>query len=721
MKVKYGSVCSGVEAATLAWAPLGWECQFVAEVEPFPCAVLQQRLGASRPLHPLDPKEASTEKDRKEREKWIKQLESLNKEGTLVNEGDFTKIGDKYRGQIDLLCGGTPCFVAGTQVLTPNGYVPIETLEVGDEVISGLGETRSVIATGSKIADVGDLFVHGHKPIRCTPDHKFYCAADTSDILSDDSFIPVPASASTGCFAGAMPRHLYREYGDDILSTQAHDIDKNVRLHKNRNAYLVEGFEPIGRDIVYNITVEVDHNYIVEGLWVKNCQDLSMAGKRAGLEGERSALAIDFVQLAYQSESPVVLWENVPGALSSNKGRDFATLLSLFTGKDVEVPDKGWGNAGFIPNDDPGRYGVSWRILDMQFTRTPGFPLGIPQRRRRLFVVGCLGDWAGSARILLEPDRNNWDTPTRIKARKSFTGFTCNDFRKTGGTLRPADGLGEVSVGEKSVRSVGNGQTDSLVNEPEIAQTLNCMHDQQAVMITESSEILCRAGDSMNAEYGYDLSPTLKANADRNTPILCVNDQGGSFVNVDEELLCTLRANPHGNDPIVTGEVDLLAYENHPADSRVTDMGDTCQTLSSRMGTGGGNVPYVQHLYGFEEPTEDTPATAIAENIIGRQAHTGGNGPGYSEEVSYTLNCAGVMGVVFSYVRRLLPVEAEVLMGFPKLWTRISWLGKPESECPKAPRYKCCGNSMGVNVMEWLGIKINEYLEEKYNEVPKVQ
>ena len=75
MKVRYGSVCSGVEAATLAWEPLGWECQFVAEVEPFPCAVLQQRLGATRPLHPLDPNaEGVSAKDKAERIKWIKQL-----------------------------------------------------------------------------------------------------------------------------------------------------------------------------------------------------------------------------------------------------------------------------------------------------------------------------------------------------------------------------------------------------------------------------------------------------------------------------------------------------------------------------------------------------------------------------------------------------------------------------------------------------------------------
>ena len=673
MKVRYGSVCSGVEAATLAWEPLGWECQFVSEVEPFPCAVLQQRLGASRPLHPLDPNvEGLSEKDKAERAKWLRQLESLKEEGTLVNEGDFTKIGDKYRGQIECLVGGTPCFVAGTQVLTPSGYVPIETLEVGDEVISGVGETRLVVAVGRKTAYVGDLFISGHKPIRCTPDHKFYCTQPNIKLAKDEAFTPIPANLATGLYAGGLPNSLHRKYADSGLSEQL--SDNEVNHHDNRDSYLVKGFTPIGRDIVYNITVEVDHNYIVEGLWVKNCQDLSMAGKRAGFSGKRSALAIDFIQLAYLSESPVVLWENVPGALSSNKGEDFATLLSLFTGKEVDVPDKGWGNSGFIPNDDPRRYGVAYRILDAQFTRTPGFPLAIPQRRRRLFVVGCLGDWAGAARILLEPDRDNWDMPTRIKGKKVFANFACRDFRKTGETLRQADDLGEGSLGETSVRSIGNGQTDSLVNEPEIAQTLNCMHDQQAVMITSSSEILCRAGDSCNAEYGDNLSPTIKANADRNTPILCVNDQGGSFVNVDEELLCTLRANAHGNNPIVTGDVDLLVYENHPTDSRVKDMGDTCQTLASRMGTGGGNLPYVQHCND---------------------------------------KSLGLFSGLMSYVRRLLPVEAEVLMGFPKLWTKISWLGKPESECPKAPRYKCCGNSMDVNVMEWLGIKINEYFEEK--------
>ena len=107
--MRYGSVCSGVEAATLAWRSLGWECVFVSEVEPFPCAVLQERLGASRPIHPLDPDEATTGEDRKTRLAWMKQNEKLDEFGIIPNEGDFTKIGDKYRGKIDLLVGGPPC------------------------------------------------------------------------------------------------------------------------------------------------------------------------------------------------------------------------------------------------------------------------------------------------------------------------------------------------------------------------------------------------------------------------------------------------------------------------------------------------------------------------------------------------------------------------------------------------------------------------------------
>ncbi len=275
--MRYGSVCSGVEAASLAWMPLGWECAFMAEVEPFPCAVLMQKFGATKPLRPLDPAEATDEKDRRTRESWRKQIDKMPGGGTIPNLGDFTKIRkDDYAGHIDLLVGGTPC------------------------------------------------------------------------------------------------------------------------------------------------------------------QDVSVAGKRAGFGDEgkretRSSLALDFVRLAYESGCKWVVWENVPGVFSSNGGRDFATLLSWFVGYKIEPPKDGWKSSGIVRNTRPDRFGLAWRVLDAQFTRVPGFPNAIPQRRRRVFLVGHFGDWTRAASILLEPGRMCWNPPTRIRTRKEAPGSAGTGARNTGG------------------------------------------------------------------------------------------------------------------------------------------------------------------------------------------------------------------------------------------------------------------------------------------------
>lgn len=204
--------------------------------------------------------------------------------------------------------------------------------------------------------------------------------------------------------------------------------------------------------------------------------------------------------------------------------------------------------------------------------------------------------------------------------------------------------------------------------------------------------------------------------------------------------------------------------------------------LSSRAGTGGGNLPLVQECYAIDsvhsnsmksanphsgfhkeeiaktlDTTDPNPtknqggnvivnAVAIAENIIGRADQNGGNGVGAQEELAYTQNATGVMGVctkgngdafesdvhtslsasgggqagqgypcarIASTVRRLLPVECERLMGFPDNHTKIAWKDKSADECPDSPRYKACGNSMCVNVMQWIGERI-EKVERKY-------
>lgn len=273
------------------------------------------------------------------------------------------------------------------------------------------------------------------------------------------------------------------------------------------------------------------------------CQDLSVAGHRAGFKGERSSLAYDFVRIAYESGAKWFVWENVQGTLSSNQGRDFASLLSLFTGVDLEVPKQGWKSSGFVVPKRGDRFGVAWRVLDSQFTRTPKFPFAIPQRRKRLFVVGCFGDWGSAAEVLLEPHRMSWVTPTRRRTREenssSFKG-----------------GIG-TAVGSKVL------------------------------------QVKC-------PWYGGEVHPTL--------------------------TLCGFFSN---------------------------------QEISSE---GIGRV-------------------VAREDLSGRQD---------------------------MLVRKMTPVECERLMGFPDNYTKIPWAGKSEEECPESHRYKVCGNSMCVNVMEWIGRRINE-------------
>jgi DNA (cytosine-5)-methyltransferase 1 len=164
-------------------------------------------------------------------------------------------------------------------------------------------------------------------------------------------------------------------------------------------------------------------------------------------------------------------------------------------------------------------------------------------------------------------------------------------------------------------------------------------------------------------------------------------------------------------------------FENHPQDSRVKEMGDTCQTVTSTWGGGGGNIPFVlggQH-----------PNAAIAENesptLTNAMGSGGGHVPILNEPVAFdTYNTTvsdtnqtikspngGVqesVGTIFNNmaVRKLTPVECERLQGFPDNYTNI------KENCPDGHRYKAMGNSMAVPVMRWIGERINNYKEENY-------
>lgn len=146
------------------------------------------------------------------------------------------------------------------------------------------------------------------------------------------------------------------------------------------------------------------------------CQDLSVAGNRAGLAGARSGLFHEQLRIFNAARTICgarwLVWENVPGAFSSNRGRDFAVVAGALAGCELDVPRDGWGNEGVAlgPNGL-----VEWSVLDAQW-------FGVAQRRRRVFAVLDTGDWAGRPPVLLEPDSLRGDSAPRREAGEGVAG-----------------------------------------------------------------------------------------------------------------------------------------------------------------------------------------------------------------------------------------------------------------------------------------------------------
>ena len=264
------------------------------------------------------------------------------------------------------------------------------------------------------------------------------------------------------------------------------------------------------------------------------CQDMSVAGKRAGLEGSRSNLFYEAVRIikemrkATGGEYPKwACWENVPGAFSSSGGEDFRCVLESLCGvidESVSIPKpKKWANAGEILGDS---YSLAWRVLDAQFW-------GVPQRRKRIYLIadftgGCAG------KVLFESE--------------GLSGYTPQGFR----SWQTASGCSPDSSGAAGIGF--DGYNGSVTDDKSATLGVNC---------------------------GMSTS--------RNGVVL--NDQGGNRMDVTEDVTCTLCAEAH-HPPCVLEEA--VAVENHPMDGRVKlEENGKVQTLSERMGTCGNNVPLV--------------------------------------------------------------------------------------------------------------------------------
>ncbi len=157
------------------------------------------------------------------------------------------------------------------------------------------------------------------------------------------------------------------------------------------------------------------------------CQSFSSAGMRAGLDDPRGQLMLTFGAIAARYRPRWLVWENVPGVLSSNGGRDFGAFLGLL------------GHLG---------YGFAYRVLDAQFVRVDGYARAVPQRRQRVFVVGCLGDWRSAAAVLLERESLRGDIAPR---------------RRPGETVAPCIRAGAANGGPGHGARSGDSKDELIV------------------------------------------------------------------------------------------------------------------------------------------------------------------------------------------------------------------------------------------------------------------
>ena len=259
------------------------------------------------------------------------------------------------------------------------------------------------------------------------------------------------------------------------------------------------------------------------------CQDMSVAGKRSGLDGERSSLFYQAVRIVKEMRCKTngkyprfVVWENVPGAFSSNKGEDFKAVLDSLCkikSEDYAVPplEKGkWDSAGSIVGED---FSLAWRVFDAQYW-------GVPQRRKRIYLVADFAA-ASAGKILFESE--------------GVSGYSSQSFCPWKGTAGDFEGsIGTAGIGIDGYNAAVSDQAATL-------------------------GVNCGMATGRNG-------------------VMVLNDQGGNRMDVTEDMTCTLCAESK-HPPLV--------FENHSQDTRYTGPLEQAPTVSSTYGTGGNNQPFV--------------------------------------------------------------------------------------------------------------------------------
>ena len=473
------------------------------------------------------------------------------------------------------------------------------------------------------------------------------------------------------------------------------------------------------------------------------CQSFSVAGLRKGLDDPRGNLMLTYGATAAKYRPRWLVWENVPGVLSSNGGRDFGSFLGLL------------GQLG---------YGFAYRVLDAQY-------FGVPQRRRRVFVVGCLGDWRAAAAVLFERHSLSGHPAPRRETRQAVAGSLTAGARK-------CDHAGSAA-GQLVPQAYGGGANCQAT---EVATALHA-HPGGSRLDFQTETFIAH---SLRGE-GFDAS---EDGTGRGTPLVPVvhpiqecmvsraNTKGtGTGIGADGDPMYTLQsAQPHGVAvlPFDTTQVTSAANRSHPKHGdpchplaagahapAIAYVPEIAATMVARSSRGGGQTNSPGHqadgeLIAFSakdyggDASYDLSPTLRAGTHSGSHANAGvmpaiafqerGRDGGRSleigGEVAYALTAPGDGGrtqernilTPTMQVRRLTPRECEALQGFEADYTLLPFgsrkkieaemllylrMTRPELTMDQArqlaadgPRYKALGNSWAVPVVRWIGERI---------------
>ena len=433
------------------------------------------------------------------------------------------------------------------------------------------------------------------------------------------------------------------------------------------------------------------------------CQNLSVAGKREGLKGSESSLFHEAIRILREmrckfGKPRYFVWENVPGAFSSNKGLDFRAVLEEIAETEIPMPENGkWAESGLVECD---KCQIAWRILDAQYW-------GVPQRRKRIFLVADFGgNRAGE--ILFECQSLSGHTETGENKGEGTPGGTEDCVgTASGNRLTPQPMAHNSAIYDVRFTSDGTKNARGHCYETNISRCLDTAepnpdsnHGGIAVYdMTHADEVMRKVGggkcQTLNARMGT----------------------GGNQV------------------PVVQ------VYESHPQDARIKGPLSLSPSVTQKWHKGAADTPLVC------VSEESTPAGAKHEsgklvyslqgNMIGRDDKNGPQGSGINKDISFTLNATDRHGVctassfakydevekagtlkasggdlgggsenltIQNSVRRLTPTECERLQGLPDGYTEVYVNGK----LPDSARYKALGNGMAQPCADYVIRRIAE-------------